>query len=370
MIKTREIQVSDSSSVAPKPPIIPWKGVNMLRNHSFLKAIDEVIQLVANKDAFRIGIIGGTHSGKTTLAKAISHTLHVRIKEKLNIPFATKFFEKEDLINFGDTLKSLEPANYILTFDDVSFLSAHANKKQLDALKSTLTTIRHIPGGEDVRIISIFPYHYSKALDPYLRQSEFKFVTTISGKTEQNNMIAEFGENNASKIGLFQHMASSAPKTGIFRFRLNYPLLINNAKEYFFTYKYRNPFIPCLFWNDADLRFIVAPTRQFIDPVCSICEIGENKDFKSEVNIDQLITELNNLGPRIVQSALKALLAQQGINTYSKSITGAMKKIDKVLLTKKISLRDLALKCGLEETGQTHISKVVLSVLEENGSQT
>lgn len=369
-MQVREVQVNVNSTVAPKPTIIEWKGAKMMRNHSFLKAVDEIIQLVANKDAFRIGIIGGTHSGKTTLAKTLSHALHTRIKEKLNIPFAIKFFEKEDLINFSDTLKSLDPANYILTFDDVSFLSAHANKKQLDALKSTLTTIRHIPGGEDVRIISIFPYHYSKALDPYLRQSEFKFVTTISGKTEQNNMIAEFGENNAAKIGMFQHIASSAPKTGIFRFKLNYPIMTIKGKEYFFTYKYRSPFIPCLFWNDADLRFIVSPSRQFMDPVCSICEIGENKNFQSEVNIDQLITELNGLGPRIVQSALKAILAQQGINTYSKSITGAMKKIEKVLLTKKISLKDLALKCGLEETGQTHIAKVVLSVLEENGSQT
>lgn len=191
-MQTRVIQPEQNSGVAPKPMWITWKNTRLIRTHSFLKAIDEIIQLVKNKDAFRIGIIGGTHSGKTTLAKAITHALHIRIKEQLGIPFASRFFEKEDLINFSDTLKELDPANYILTFDDVSFLSAHANKKQLDALKSTLTTIRHIPGGEDVKIISIFPYHYSKALDPYLRQSEFKFVTTISGKTEQNNMIAEF----------------------------------------------------------------------------------------------------------------------------------------------------------------------------------
>lgn len=369
-MQTRVIQPNRTPGEAPKPAIIPWKNTRMMRTHSYLKAVDEIIQLVKNKDAFRIGIIGGTHSGKTTLAKSLSHALHTRIKEQLNIPFAIKFFEKEDLINFSDTLKELDPANYILTFDDVSFLSAHANKKQLDALKSTLTTIRHIPGGEDVRIISIFPYHYSKALDPYLRQSEFKFVTTISGKTEQNNMIAEFGENNAGMIGMFQHMASSAPKTGIFRFRLNYPIISNNRKEYFFTYKYREPFIPCLFWNDADLRFIVTPPRQFLDPTCSICEIGENKNFKSEVNVDQLITELNGLGPRVVQSAMKALLAQQGINTYSRSITGAMKRIEKVLQTKKISLKDLALRFGLEETGQTHIAKIVLSALQENEPKT
>lgn len=359
---TREIAVVQTQGQQYKPTIIEWNGQKMLRSHSFLKAIDEIINVSEKVDAFRIGILGSTHSGKTTVAKAISHAFHKRSK----IPFAVRHFEKDELINLKDTLSNLKPANYILTFDDVSFLSAHANKKQLDELKSTFTTIRHIPGGEDVKIISILPHHYSKSLDPYLRQAEFKFVTTISGKTELNNMIQEFGEQNASKIGLFQHLHSTTIRSNIFRFRLGN----SNGKDSFFTYRYRDPFIPCLFWNSDSLRFIVSPTRQFIDKECTICENGENKNVVSDVDVNILIQQLqDSVGERILKSAVKARLLTQGINTYSKSITAAIKKIDQILQTRKISLKELGEKIGLDETGQTKIAKAFLPILEENDSK-
>lgn len=362
MIKTVEKQVLQNSGLQYKPTIIEWNGHKMIRSHSFLKAIDEIIQVSEKVDAFRIGILGSTHSGKTTIAKAISHAFHKRSR----IPFAVRHFEKEELINLKETLSNLKPANYILTFDDVSFLSAHANKKQMDDLKSTFTTIRHIPGGEDVKIISILPHHYSKSLDPYLRQAEFKFVTTVSGKTELNNMIQEFGEQNASKIGLFQHLHSTTIRSNIFRFRLGN----TNGKDSFFTYRYRDPFIPCLFWNSDTLRFIISPTRQFIDKTCSICENGENKQVVSDIDVDELIRQMQTaVGERIFKSAVQARMLTQGINTYSRSITAAIKKIDQILQTKKISLKELGDKIGVKEIGQTKIANVLLPILEENDSK-
>ena len=180
-------------------------------------------------------------------------------------------------------------------------------------------------------------------------------------------MIQEFGEQNASKIGLFQHLRSTTIRSNIFRFRLG----SSNGKDSFFTYKYRDPFIPCLFWNSDTLRFIISPTRQFIDKECTICENGENKNVISDVDVDILIQQLkDSLGVRVLESAVKARLLTQGINTYSRTVTAAIKKIDEILQTRKISLKELGEKIGLDERGQTKIAKAFLPILEENGPRT
>ena len=108
-----------------------------------------------------------------------------------------------------------------------------------------------------------------------------------------------------------------------------------------------------------------------MDKECTICENGENKNVISDVDVDILIKQLADaVGPRILESAVKARLLTQGINTYSRTVTAAMKKIDQILQTRKISLKELGEKIGLDERGQTKIAKAFLPILEENGPRT
>ena len=98
------------------------------------------------------------HSGKSTLSQAIAHAIHTTAK----IPYAIKVLYKPDLLDFKGTLAKLEPVNQILIFDDVSFIGAEANRKQIESVKSAISTIRHLDGGKDVKIIVLMNYHYSQ----------------------------------------------------------------------------------------------------------------------------------------------------------------------------------------------------------------
>ena len=82
------------------PRVIKWKGVNMIRNQSFLASIKEIIDYSSEMDVVRIGIIGDMHSGKSTLSMTLAHSIHTYSK----IPFNVRVFYKEDLKKFKETI--------------------------------------------------------------------------------------------------------------------------------------------------------------------------------------------------------------------------------------------------------------------------
>src|SRR3972149_3062432 len=228
----------------------------MIRNQSFYAAVDDIINWSETLDVTRIGLIGDPHSGKSTLAEAIAHSVHSRSKK---IPYAVRIFGKNDLLNFEATLKTLQPANYVLVFDDVSFLGAIANKQQIEMVKQASTEIRHLPGGQDVKIIAIMNYHYTLGLDKYLRMADFRFFLTV-GSSEKENMEAIAGSRYNKLIDNFINMRRHA-------IAKKYWAVPISPKE-FLTYKYRNPFIPVLFFNEGSMRVIVSPTRKWLDEMC------------------------------------------------------------------------------------------------------
>lgn len=116
------------------PSIIKWKGINMIRQHSFLAAINEIVTWSEEIDVTRIGIVGDMHSGKSTMAEAIAHAVH----KKSNLGWAVRKLYEKDLMNFEQTLKNFQPANYIMIFDDVSFWMQSITKRALDRLKRQL----------------------------------------------------------------------------------------------------------------------------------------------------------------------------------------------------------------------------------------
>lgn len=333
------------------PTIIKWKGVNMIRKESFLAAIKEIAIWAEHQDITKVGFVGGEGSGKTSMASCIAHCLHKESK----IPFVVKKFTAEELMDFENTLKNLQNANHILIFDDVSFLSAKHSKKTMDVVKEAVTKIRHLEGGHDVKIVLIYNYHYTKALDKYLRTADFRFFTSV-GSEERDNMEAIVGKKN-------MHLVDFLPKArqqGIIKGFFPSPLQMPNNKKFF--YKWQNPFIPVLFWNNNNLRMIISPLRKWIDPICSICA-GADKG-QSEVSIEQFCKESEDKWEKqTFLMVVKQLLKEQGIITYSKKYVQARRYLDRALETKQFNIEDIALHYDLKQT-RTRLDKKLDGVLE------
>jgi len=358
MIRTVEAKAQDKpNSERVRPRVITWKGIRMVRNHSFLHAVEEIKKFSANSELTRIGLIGDPDSGKSTLSEVLAHCIH----EKNPIPYAVRIFYEEQLTNFKETLASLQPTNYILIFDDVSFLEASLNKRQIDIIKNSITKIRHLPGGQNVKIILIMNYHSVKALTPYLRQADFRFFTSVSSDTERDNMLKIMGNKYYNKIEEFQKRRRRGIVKGHFTYKIG-------PKEDF-PYKFKDPFIPLLFWNNESLRDIISPTRQWLEPICSTCQSAIDPLMVSEIPTKQFIDEsVDKFGPGIFLAAVKIKLFMNGLNTYSNKVVQALRYLDKALEKKMILLEDIAAECKLEIT-KTRLRKKLDGVLADEPSQ-
>jgi len=324
--------ISPKSNKEPErhlPVLIKWKGQNMVRQHSFLATVNEIITWSQDSDVTKIGIVGEPSSGKSSLSEAIAHAVHKRSK----IPFAVRIFQKEQLMNFKETLATLQGTNHILVFDDLSFLGADANKKQIDMIKQAETTIRHLPGGQDVKIILIYNYHYTLGLDKYLRQAHFFYYTTI-GSQEKDNMVNFLGKKYQNTIEKFRQyrVQAVAHKHWIMKIGPKEP----------FVYKYRNPFIPVLFYNNLTLRFIVTPTRHWIDEICATCTVGKNTNVDGQTLDDIIKSAESKYSKKNFVLGVKLKLFVNGMTTYGKNTVQILRYIDKILAKKSVSLEDLA----------------------------
>ncbi len=331
------------------PKVMKWKGVNMIRNHSFIAAVKEIIEVSKESDAVRVGIIGETHTGKTTMAEAIAHVIHT----ESNIHFEVKKFTKKELLSFKETIANLKPTNHILIFDDVSFLAAITSKRNIDMVQQALTEIRHLEGGRDIKVISILNYHYMKGLPPYLRQSDFKFYTSM-GSSEMKNVEETVGTSKMNTVVKFQKLFTHA------RVSKYYSLRIGPKEK--FKYAYKNPFILALYWNNDSLRLIVSPERTFIDKICSTCSSGSD----SSISVKQFIEEGNTkFDPWTFKAAAKQHFLIAGMNTYGAKMVQAFRYIDRAREKQVIQLEDLAAALQLTIT-KTRLDKKLDGVLLEN----
>jgi len=338
----REVPVQSSTIKKNKylPTIIKWKGVNMIRQESFLASIKEIVKWAEEIDVTRVGIVGDMHSGKTTMAESIAHSIHKESK----LSWSIKVLYEKDLMDFENTLKTLTTdTNWILRFDDVSFLDAKHNKKAISQVKEAVTKIRHLDGGKDVKIILIYNYHYSKGLDKYLRMADFRFFTTV-GSEEEDNFEGMMGSRMMSLVKFFAQNRQRAITKKFFQS----PHPVANKKRFY--YKWRDPFIPVLFWNNSTLRMIISPTRNWLDPICSICS-NATGGVDSELNIDKFCEESEaKFSKGTFQGVIKQFLREQGVNCYSKKTVQARRYLDRALEMKLFNLEDLALHYGLTET--------------------
>lgn len=283
-------------------------------------------------DVVRVGIVGDMHSGKSTLAMTIAHSIHSFAK----IQYAVRVFFREDLKNFKKTLSSLKPANYVLCFDDVSFL------KDTSTIEQEVTEIRHMEGGHDVKIILIFNFHYPKALPPFLREFQFKYVTSI-GTDNEKTISDNYGKHNVKLITDFKMMRKKAIVNKIWSERVGKgePVMM----------KFRNPFIPVLFWNENTMRKVVSPTRYFMDKICSTCDEAEGNKQYDEMTVDEICVKgEDNFGKGNFKSAIKLLMHANGLTTYGKNIVQSLRWIDRERKLRNIPLPAFANVYDLIET--------------------
>lgn len=323
-----------------RPTIIPWKDQRIIRPQSIQAAVFEIVQKSLNRDVIKVAIVGEPDTGKTTQADTIAHIFHKLMKKRYNIDFAVRSYDKTAFLNIKETLAELgkNPTNYILKFGDLSFLKATFGSKKIAELEQALTEIRHLPGGRDVKIVIIYDYHYSKALPPYVRQSDFKYFTGIGGE-EKKNMGELVGQQYFAKMIRFKKLSDQAPSTGKFTYRL--------GNKGHFTYDYRNPFIPMLFWNEIRLRDVVSPTREWIDPFCTVCSMNTTHEAET-LNSERIIeVGTRKFPPAVFDQAIKLKMHSMGINMYSPRVQQCERWFEKVMDSGNTDLHEIAAKRGL-----------------------
>ncbi len=335
-----EIRVIKRTDSLPKktgsPTIIRWKGEKMIRSNSLRACAWELLQASKIDDVVKVTLIGETGTGKTTIQQSLSHILHTMS----DVPFAVKTFTKHDLINIEETINNLKlsPSNYIIHFDDVSFLTE--SKKDIEKIKQIFTVMRHIIG-EGTKIIAFFSFHYSKGLDKYLRMSSFTFYTSMKLEEIDNVQQLLRGKYN-KKIEEFAEIFAKS-RNGCNKF------IIPLGKKQFFSYKVKSPFTISLFTNGYSIRYVASPKREWIDPVCAICSTSDlkNVNVKEHETPNLDMTEFKNdfskkFSVGNARTAVKVKLFQNGINVFSPRVIQGMKYLDRLILTKTFNLEDLA----------------------------
>jgi hypothetical protein len=330
-----------------KPTIISWgkqkDGVTpakLVRNHSIRACVHEILQTSSRLGMTRLNIIGASGTGKTSLAETIAHLCHSMSMEETGIPYSVKFMQKEDLVDFTTTIKNLGSSNYVICFDDLSWMtgSGDITKKQIEKLKSEITTIRHIDSNSDRRIIMIFNTHAQKVMDKFLRIANFTFYSSCSNE-EVTYLLEMLGKKYHRKIDLFRRLRIQATSQG----RFSFPLGKHNS----FTYKAFDPFLPYLFSNNDFVRHVISPLRSWIQPECQTCDkVVES----TKLNIEEFYNDYSKkFGVNNAKRAVELKLIQQGVITLPKRVMQAQKYIEQFLSIKKINLEELAEKFGLEE---------------------
>lgn len=294
-----------------------WNNVTMAKGHSIRAAVREILNLSNSLDVVKINIIGTPSTGKTTLGETIQHLVH----KMARVPYTVRTFDRNDLLDFEATLKTLTPTNHVLLFDDISFLSATAGKRQIDKIQKAFTEIRHLPGGQDVKIIAIFNFHYNMAVSKYMRQSDFFFWTSV-GSSEMENTQNIVGKIFTNKITEFRKINQQALTERKFFINLG-----NKGKK--IPYKWRDPFTPILIWNNSNLRIIVSPKREWIDPVCSLCANSKSQVIQKEMDIEDFDKQaMRMFGKGIIKQALRIKLFNMGVNTYAARVKQCMSFIE------------------------------------------
>jgi len=320
MTEERIIKHTQTTKKKSEVPVtLEWNNARMVRTHSIRALVKEMLNLSRTLDVVKINIIGKPSTGKTTLALTLAHLIH----SISAVPFAVRIFTRDDLINFEATLKTLEPMNHVIVFDDVSFLSASVGKRQIDKIQKEFTEIRHLEGGRDIKVFTIFNFHYTMSLSKYLRDSEYFLYTSI-GSSDIENTANVIGRKYLPKLNDFRRIYQSAYSSKDNKFSF---ILGNKGQK--FTYTLYQPFAPLLAYNNDVARMVVFPQRSWIDPVCTICA-NASGTVKENMNLRDFHEKFSKrYGKHVIREALRIISYKSfGRSLYRPEVKRAIKTID------------------------------------------
>lgn len=335
------------ASVAPVT--LEWNNARMIRSQSIKACVRELLSANMGKDLVRINLIGPPSTGKTVLAGTLAHLIH----ELANSPFAVRRFNRDDLMNMEEVLANLTPINHVMIFDDISWLSGASSKQKLDQIQKTFTEIRHLPGGQNIKLFIIFNFHYNLSVPKHLRQADF-FCYTEIGSSEIENTLKIIGGKHLRKVIEFVDVVQQAQSTGIpatsttpetpgtFSYKLG-----NKGMK--FTYTFRHPYGPALWWNRRTCRHIVFPKREWIDPLCQTCSDSIQSTPQEQMDVKKFKADITKTwGKSNPITPLRIKFYQMGINVFPPITNQQLRWIDKYMEHKTFNLEDLAKEFGLE----------------------
>ena len=328
-----------------KPDVIQWKDAKMLRANSFNFAAQRVANHAWAQQIVTIGIIGMMGSGKTELARTLAHTLHTMMQDQHKIPYVVKEFGEEEMIDFENQIKMLR-GNSILIFDDISYLKQQMSGKEFASIQAALTKIRHL-AHEDVRIIMMYNYHYTKALDKFIRGTDFDWFTSIT-QPEKDNVQQIVGTRNVGKLAKFMRHRARAIREGHWR------AATSNGMAWV-EYKYHDPFGPALFWDGERLQEVVVPLRTWISPECTICGAASKQGIMASADVDVEWGALEaQYGREHTIVATKLWLHDNQVDVYSPPILSTLKAVRRIAKSQTIPIREIMRRYNLVDRIKYH----------------
>ena len=278
-----------------------WCDTVIARSHAFYPKIRAIADHQERNELTSVSIRGREGTGKTTVAKLIAHALHEELEKKaratdevsdymrrhrqaLKRGYLVRILTADDLKNFSAILEGLPDLNRILIFDDTSFLGA-SSSAVVTKIKRDLTTVRHARSG-DLKTVLILNFHYSKSLDPYLRDTHYIIQTSIS--PQEMKAVEELYGNDKASWKLLKAYQVFARNLAGARGQTTIGL---GARGYdsgrTVTYRYSDPFRLATFWDGESLRLMVFPSageQGASDPLgvqeCGLCGAGGPKASK------------------------------------------------------------------------------------------
>jgi len=335
VVTERIIKRQETNFKSPIPVIIKWKGIPMVRSHSINAVAHEIITMSNNQDLISINVIGKQSTGKTELCRTLAHLIHTHSK----FPYNISYFGKKEILDLENTVKKFTPTNQLILFDDLSFLGANANKKQIDTIQAVLSVIRHLEGGQDVRIIIFKIFHYTKSISPFLRANDMTFLSSVDDN-EIKNLEDLLGKRYSQKIQMLKKLRTQVILGNDFVFPI--------GKKGTLSYKPKKPFLPFLYTNGISLRFIVSPLRSWVEPFCQKCSPSEQTN-ETKLNLEDFVNDFSKkFGKGVAKRAVELKLLQSGINTQPKRVLQAQKYIDQFLSKKEINIEELSIAYNLK----------------------
>ena len=238
--------------------ITTWNGARLVRDQAFLPTIANIVAFSKTHDIVRIGIIGDPSYGKTTLAEAITHALHAHYMEEYDTQFSVECFYHTRLHDVDDSFASLKPGNHIITLDDFNCEDIASKIMQVELAIRTMQC-----QDPNIKIILMCTYFGSYASDEYHRQEDFRYFMNDSGD-ELQHVQKITDKRFEDRVATFIEVAETA------REKNKWEVMVSDTVK--FCYKYKKPFVPCLFWNGQKFKNIATPTRKFIEKSCDICD--------------------------------------------------------------------------------------------------